>query len=115
MSNHTYELTVESASQELADKTLHVLLAEGFPKWTLRSEPRISEGGSALASHYAAAMARNRAVRDDPDNATDADKLRFLADLFDAIDASTGTKNEDQIQRDLRRMAERIESLEDDT
>lgn len=40
----------------------------------------------------------------------DAQKLRLLADWFDARDKEEGTLFEDDVQKDLRRIADYLES-----
>lgn len=49
--------------------------------------------------------------RFDPANASDSAKLRLLAEWFDAYDTQHGTTGDREVQRDLLRIADRLEAV----
>lgn len=62
------------------------------------------------SDEWVAALRRATAVRSSPDAASDSEKLRYLADLFDATDIVTGAPGR-EVQDDLRRIAVRLDEL----
>ena len=60
---------------------------------------------------YKAAKERADAIADGH-LVTDADRLRAVADFLDVLDIKRGVADEVEIQQDLRRIADRLDTLE---
>lgn len=49
----------------------------------------------------------------DTNGMTDAEKLRYVADWFDADDRRKGRAGHSDVQNDLRRIADRVQDLDE--
>lgn len=95
-----YRLYIDAPTAEEANRYLAERI--GITGWR-----RI---GMRDRDEYVAAMRRAAATRSNPDGVSDSEKLRYVADLFDATDIATGAPGQ-EVQDDLRRIASRLDEL----